>query len=300
MRRAFRALALAVLVAAFCAVVANALQVNVVNRINAIGLIDYSRRPAFKVGDFVRYRVQTSNAGAQTGEYVLTVLIAGEEEFWGEKCFWLETWSDEASGKKETVGSLMSYDIFADSLGDERIQLYRRKIINGIDENGNLGEELIRGTANLSSIRTAPNRPTGWESDTLGVDTVMTPLGVLHGRHVEIRTGKQATRSEADSTVYMENRETRSRWLTAEVPITRTAREDSRSTSGRRAWKLGYSRESGPMIVKETSLVSARVIETGHGLASRLLPASRSTSFAQQAAARRAAPARKGATAGRR
>ena len=63
MRRAFRALALAVLVAASCAAIANAIQVTVVNRINAIGLVDYSQRPTFKVGDFVRYRVNAGGGG---------------------------------------------------------------------------------------------------------------------------------------------------------------------------------------------------------------------------------------------
>jgi hypothetical protein len=300
MRRAFRALALAVFVAASCAAVANAIPVKIVNRINAIGLVDYTHRPSFKVGDFVRYRVNTTTDGAESSAYLLTVLIAGEEEFWGEKCFWLETWTDDVDGRKESVASLMSYDVFRDSLADERIQLYRRKLINGIDENGLPAEELIRGTANLGSIRSAPNRPTGYDVDTVGVDTVQTPLGLIHARHVDIMTGKQATRTEGDSTVYLENRETRSRWLAPEVAITRVAREDTRTTSGRRAWKLGYSRESGPMIVKETSVVSARVVEAGHGLKARLVPPARATSFEQQAAARRAAPARKGATAARR
>lgn len=284
MRRAFRALALAVLVAASCAGVANAIQVKTVNRINAIGLVDYSRRPTFKVGDFVRYRV-ASGTGADASSYVLTLLIAGEEEFWGEKCFWLETWSDDEAGKMDAASSLMSYDIFNDSLADERTQLYRRKIINGFGENGQPAEELTRGTANLSSMRSAPLRPAGQIRDTLGVDTLQTPAGLFHGRRINIESGKSTTRSEGDSTIYIENREHRSRWFTTDAPITHVAREDSRTTSGRRAWKLGYSRESGPLVVKETSFVSARIIEVGHGLLARMLPPERSTSFAQQAAA---------------
>ena len=287
MRRAFCALALVALVTASCAAIASAIQIKYANRIDAIGLVDYSRPPKFKVGDYVRYRVTNNTAGADRSTYILTLLIAGEENFWGEKGFWLETWTDEP-GKIESVASLMSYDIFNDSLADERIQIYRRKISNGIDEHGNLAEELTRGNSNLNSVRTAPARPSGWQADTMGVDTVLTPLGLLRGRRVNITTGKQLTRSEGDSTIYLESRDTRSRWIAGEIPITHLAREDSRSSSGRRAWRIGFSSESAPMLVKEDGSLTARVIETGHGLKPRLIPPDRARSVEQQAMAAKA------------
>ena len=103
MRHAFRGLALAVLVTAACAAIASAIQITYVNRINAIGIIDYSKAPTFKVGDYVRYKVTNGVIGATKSDYELTVLIAGEEEFWGEKCFWVETWTDESNGTSETA-----------------------------------------------------------------------------------------------------------------------------------------------------------------------------------------------------
>ena len=58
---------------------------------NAIGLIDYSTKPTFKPGDWVRYHVVGSNNEGDRDDYYVTVLIAGEEKFWGEDCFWIET-----------------------------------------------------------------------------------------------------------------------------------------------------------------------------------------------------------------
>ncbi len=293
MRRAFRALALALPVAACCATAASAAEVTVVNRVNAIGLVDYRHKPDFKVGDYVRYRVVSgSDVGNQRSEYLLTVLIAGEEEFWGEKCFWVETWTDDADGKKSVVASLMSYDIFNDSLPEDRLQFFRRKVMSGFDENGRPIEELMRSSANLGSMRATPGRTFGSKIDTLAVDTVLTPVGTFRGRHVEILSGKSATRNDGDSTVYLENLEHQSRWVSPEVPITHISREDSRNTMGRQAWKIGYSRDSGPMVIRETAYSAARVIEIGHGLMSRILPKERATSFAQQAAARRGAAAK--------
>jgi len=286
MRRAFRMAAIALVAITACSASIAPTKVTIVNRINAIGLVDYTRHPTFKVGDYVRYRVHVGGGNNTVTDYLMTILVAGEEEFWGEKCFWLETWTDDIDGRKQTVSSLMSYDIFNDSLADERFQLYRRKLIGGIDENGAPAEEIVRGSANLSSVRSAPTRPFGYKADTLAVDTVLTPLGAFHSRHVEILSGKTATRTEADSTIYLENRETRSRWLDASVPITHVSREDSHQTDGRQAWKLGYSRESGPMIVHDQGFSSARIVEIGHHLKSRLLPSARSTSFAEQAAAK--------------
>jgi len=69
-------------------------------------------------------------------QYTVTVLIAGEEEWWGEKCFWLETWTDHGGKFPDRTASLISYAIFDDSLADERLQMYRRKLISGVEEGG--------------------------------------------------------------------------------------------------------------------------------------------------------------------
>jgi hypothetical protein len=298
MRRAFVAIALALLVLAPGAALASPVQVHYANRIDAIGLVDYRHSAHFKVGDYVRYRVVNHAPGVQFVDYTLTLLIAGEEEFWGEKCFWLETWSDENGGRTDAMGSLVSYDIFRDSLADERIQLYRRKMISGLDEDGNLVEELTRGNANLSATRTPPVRAAGFRADTLGVDSVLTPVGALQARHVKIYSGKEATETRGDSTIVTRNEEHRERWLSSEVPITHDAREITRSTTSRRAWKIGYSSDAAPAMERETGTLEARVIEFGHHMKPRMLPPDRATSFEQQAAshtARRPAGAKAGA-----
>lgn len=284
MRRALRAAGLTALLVALPALLSAAPAVNIVNRINAIGLVDYNGRPTFKVGDYARYVVTNTGPGIDKPAYTLTVLIAGEEEFWGEKCFWVETWIDDPTGARESNASLMSYSIFADSLADERIQLYRRKTISGFEENGLPMEELTRGAANLSTLRSSPVRPFGYVADTLGADTVHVDAQVLDCRRVRLEQGKSLTQTVGDSTVYVENRESRVRWSSRSVPITHMAREETRDTQGRRAWKVGYSNDALPMNVKETSFTVARVVGFGHGLVSRLLPKERATSFAQQAA----------------
>ena len=289
MRRALPALVLAALITAFYAAPASAIPVKVVNRINAIGLIDYSARPTFKVGDYARYKVVNGGGGADPKEYVLTILIAGEEEFWGERCFWVETWNDDPGGRGEAAGSLISYAIFDDSLANERVQLYRRKLVAGAEETGEPAEELTRGTSNLNSLRSAPIRPMGYKSDTLGADTVQTPMGLLQARKVQVEQGKSLTQTQTDSTVYQETREKHLRWLTNEVPLTHVAREDAYNTEGRRAWKLGYSSEASPLLTRETGYTFSRLIEYGHDGVSRLLPPERRMSIEQARARAKAA-----------
>src|SRR5439155_10237578 len=85
---------------------------------NAVGLIDYSSKPAFKPGDWVRYHVVGANNQGDTDDYYVTILIAGEERFWGEDCFWVETRTLAAgSTAPVVVATLMSYSAFDDSLG---------------------------------------------------------------------------------------------------------------------------------------------------------------------------------------
>ena len=78
-----------------------------VELVNGIGLIDYSQKPHFKVGDWVRYHVTGSSETGMHDDYEVTVLIGGEERFWGEDCFWVETWTEPASGGSRAVATLM-------------------------------------------------------------------------------------------------------------------------------------------------------------------------------------------------
>jgi hypothetical protein len=286
MRRASWALAAFLLPAVASIALAIPVSVKRATLIDAIALVDYSKPPRFKVGDYVRYHVTNTAVGVDVKDYTLTLLIAGEEEFWGEKCFWLETWTDESGGGHQAAASLMSYDIFSDSLAEDRVQLYRRKVISGQDEDGHIQEDLTRGNANLSVTRNAPGRAGNYISDTLAVDSIQTPIGTLQSRHVHVFSGKRLTQNEGDSTLVTERRQERDRWLSDVVPITHMSFEKTETTSRRRSWRIGYSGDAAPERILDDGLLVGRVIETGHGLKPRLLPLDRATSFAQQAAKR--------------
>lgn len=285
MRRAFLVLPL-LLLSAVIAGIAHALpKITIVNRINAIGLVDYHHGAHFKVGDWVRYHVENRGLTSGRSDYDLTLLIAGEEEFWGEKCFWLETWSRDEGGREEAAASLVSYDIFNDSLADERIQIYRRKVISGVDDDNQPIEEITRSNSNLNQIRSGPVRPTGYTVDSLGTDTLSTPLGEFKARRVDIKTAKQLTRTEGDSTVVLETHNDRSRWMVPAIPITSVGREDIRDTRSRKAWKIGYASDAKPPALTDNGTGSARIVAIGHGgLVPKLLPADRAVPFAKPAA----------------
>ncbi len=278
MRRASLVILLAALTAAFCATTARS-ATKVVNRINAIGLVDYSRPPTFKVGDFVRYSVTGKAMLGAEDAYVVTLLVAGEEEWWGEKCFWLETRTNYGRKVPDVTASLISYDIFTDSLADERLQLYRRKLITGVEEGGKPAEDLTHPSDNLRTMRAPPKRPAGTDIDTLPPDTVLTPAGNFAVLRIGLHKGRATTEMHGDSTIYSESRENRLRYVTTEVPITHCAREDIDNSLARRTWGIGHSSEGSPLLVREHNSGTSRLIEIGHGMHSLLLPPERQRSF---------------------
>src|SRR5213594_1988671 len=72
-------------------------------RMNAIGLIDFGGRPTFQVGVFAKYHMSALSAHGVVDDYTLTVMIAGEEEWWGEECFWIETWTKPRDAGEQMV-----------------------------------------------------------------------------------------------------------------------------------------------------------------------------------------------------
>lgn len=280
MRRAIRVIVLAAVALAIAAVSAFS-DPQVVDRINGIGIVDYAHAPTFKVGDWVRYRMTGSSAMGMTDDYELTILIAGEEEWWGEDCFWVETWTDAKGRPPQTSATLMSYAIFADTAAIQRMQSYQRKSFTGVSATGELIEEITRPAASALKTRTAYQRPLMWDVDTLEADTVQTPAGLFHARKVSIKQGTSVTSNMPDSTLYTEVRENRMSWYTPEIPITHIAREDVENTIARRAWLLGRSAEGAPLRLKERGTGTARLVGYGHGMASRVLPPERQKSLAQ-------------------
>lgn len=292
MRRATRIFVVAVCLLAL--VVASALSgQQVVERVNGIGLIDYGHAPTFKVGDWVRYHMTGQSAMGMTDDYELTVLIAAEEIWWGEECFWVETWTDAKGRVPQAAATLMSYAIFSDSGAIQRMQNYQRKSFGGVRSDGSFDEQLVIPASSSFQSRTPFQRPIMWDVDTLEADTVQSPSGLLACRKVSIRQGTGVTSNMPDSTLYTEVRENRLSWFTLDVPITHIAKEEVEHTIARRSWFIGRSAEGSPLVIKERGIGTARLIAYGHGMTSRLLPAERTKSLAQwraEEAKRTAAP----------
>ena len=258
--------------------------------LNGIGIVDYTRKPTFKVGDWVRYRMSGKSEMGLTDNYDVTVLIAGEEDFWGDPGFWIETWTTAPGRPIDTQAALMSYEIFGDSMAYQRLQLYMRKSLSMLNEDGSPKIDVNKPAAGILKARREVMNPVRWSRDSLGVDTVQTPKGLYQAHKVLFRQGTGTTQTVGDSTIYTELREDRTSWYVDEIPITHLGREDIETSAGRKTWMLGRSGESRTLNVMDRGRGSARLIDFGHGgLEPKLLPPYLRHTIAEQAAAERAA-----------
>lgn len=249
-----------------------------------VSMVDYLHPPDFKKGSWIRYRVQGGSASGQSQNFHTTLLIAGEERFWGDDGFWLETWTEVAPGVNASSAALMSYATFQDSFPYARIQHYMRKTaMPGGDDGRPLSEEVMRRSITAARVRKWLSSEDPWKTDTLGPDTVATPFGTFPVIKVRLQRGTGKTEDSRDSTVYTESRETRIEYRTLGVPITHIAREDIEYVAQRRAWRVGASQEGAPFQLIERSWLSSRIVEKGEsGLASMVLPPSRQKSLREQ------------------
>jgi hypothetical protein len=290
MRRARIVITLVTLALALCASGASGVSRNL-NETNGIGLLDYSMKPTFKVGDYASYLVTaTDPEGRGLERSVTTVLIAGQEVWWGERCFYVEAWVGDGKVQRSVSTTLMSYSVFEDSLPEENVQTYMRKMISSSDE-GEPGEMLVSpGSPELTS-RPAPSSPHIVRRDTLGADTVHTVDGTLRALKVLTHQAWSRTSTRGDSTIYEEIREDRTQWICGEIPLTRCALEETRTARTRRAWLIGHSGEAAREQVVVSGITTARILGYGHGLKSLALPADRVHSFDDPPAGKRTAPA---------
>jgi hypothetical protein len=256
---------------------------------NGIGLIDYRHKPDFKVGDWVRYHMKSHSELGATDDYELTVMIAGEEDFYGDPGFWVETWVDMPNQPTQTRASLVSYEIFGDSVATQRLLLYTRKMITMLNDDGTAKMDINKPSAGALKARREIMNPVRFSLDTLGVDTVMTPKGSFKALKVLMKQGTGATQAVGDSSVYSEVRENRTSWYTQDVPITHLAREDIESIDARKSWLIGRSGDATTLAIRDRGLGSARMIDYGHGATAHLLPERLRHSIAEQAAAERGA-----------
>jgi len=287
-----------VFVAALLACLPSAAHAQGAPLMNGIGLVDYSKKPTFKVGDWARYRMSGSSEMGMSDDYELTLLVAGEEDFWGDPGFWLETWVDAAGQPPRAQASLVSYEIFSDSAAVQRLLLYTRKMIMMLNEDGSPKIDINKPAASTLRQRHDVMNPVSWSREVLGRDTVTTPKGTFPVTKVLMRQGKGVTQAAGDSTMYTELREDRTSYYSDLVPITRLVHEDIETSSTRKTWLIGRSGDAAHANVRDRGTGGATLLDYGHGgLEPRLVPKALRRSLAAQRAAA-ATPSRN--TAGKR
>jgi hypothetical protein len=267
--------------------------------IDAIAMIDYKRSPQFKVGDWVRYRTRGESAQGFKTDYTVTVLIAGEEFWWGEKCFWVETQTAAAPGQPPLIAaSLLSYDVFKDPKANLRFRRYVRKYVDGVDGSGRPDVKLFLRAPSELTTRGFEEKDTGRQIDTVGVGTVQAPKGTFEALRVNHRNREFETNQEGDSTIYFELLESHAYWFSNKVPITSLVRMDQENTQRRRAWMIGES-ENAPLRIVEHTLGGSELIDFGSGMKALAVPERLQHPLSEQRpAGAKKAPARR--PAGRR
>ncbi len=256
---------------------------------DAIGEVDYAHgRSVLQVGSWARYHVVARRDGVVTDDYTATVMIAGEEEWWGEECFWVETTTQWPKGATTSAATLMSMSIFEDSLPLKNILLYQRKRIAELDENGQPLQQTMRRGRGAIKTRTPAKPGLTTLVDTLGVDTLQFARGALFCLKVRNEKGTTTTSQSADSSRYTETRDVRVSWQTPQVPVTGKAREEIEFSNSSRTWLTGHSQASSPLrLIDRTSTVMELGDYGTGGVEATLVP----KEFRRSLAAQRAAPA---------
>jgi hypothetical protein len=261
--------------------------------IDAIGTLDYLHGPeSIKVGSWVKYHITAKSELGVTDDYTVTLLIAGEEHWWGEDCFWVETWAQTASGTLSPAATLMSYAIFDDSLAVPHTQLYQRKTIGGTQDDGSPLEQLFRRGNLAVKSRSPVGKGLTRKADSLGTEVLKTAKGDFFCSKVRTEQALGISAQSADSSEYTETREVHLIYWTPQIPITHTAREEIELSHSRRAWLTGRSQDSGPLRLLDRSQGVIELVDFGtSGLTALMVPEERRHSLAEQRAAQAKAAA---------
>ena len=208
-------------------------------KMSGLAYLDYRSHPRFKVGDWVKYHFSSKSDGGQTEDYDMTMLISGEETFWGDDCFWIETWSGGRTLPPQANAMLISYSIFGDSAWLQHLQVYQRKSAS-INESGELFQELTRRV--LGGKATGEDRPSLTVlTDTLGTDTVRVASGLYRCVKVQRKAGIGSVNEKGDSTLRIENWDQRELYLSPKIPMTSLVREVDERWITHKTWKVGKS-----------------------------------------------------------
>jgi len=268
--------------------------------VDAIGMLNYRHHGRLRVGDWVRYRVHGNSERGLATDYTVTLVIAGEERWWGEDCFWVETQLSYFGQEPMYAASLLSYAVFNDSLPAVRFPRYIRKYIDALDSQGKAAQQVYRRAPYELTQRGWSEYQGPVKRDTLGMEKVTVPKGTFEALHEDRHYRTFVTEHRPDSSVYFEKTKDHSYWTSDAIPITGLVRVDQVDTQRSRVWKAGEF-ETSPLNVLEQAKGSTELIDFGTGMKANLVP-----EFLQHAlpdkreAEKRPAGARKPATTGAR
>ena len=261
--------------------------------VDAVAMLDFKRGPHFKVGDWVRYRTKGESQQGYRTDYTVTVLIAGEELWWGEECFWVETQTSYSGQTPELTASLMSYAVFQDTMPSVRFGRYIRKFFEGLDDQGNMVQQPFQRSPAEMTTRDYAEPDPPRKVDTLGVGPVEVPMGKFDALRVNTLTRETTTQQDGDSTVYFERTEERVSWRSDRIPLTSMVREDLVETQRRRAWVAGES-ENAPLRIVEQATGGTQLVDFGSGMKALVVPERLQHPLSEQKSTRaRPAPARR-------
>jgi hypothetical protein len=243
--------------------------------IDGAGMVNYMQHPTFTVGSWVKYHTVSNSERGFKDDYTVTVLIAGEELWWGEPCFWVETRTEKAGEKRENyTASLVSYAAFGDTMTDDHILWFIRKTTNGLKLDRTPDIALYTRGKNEIQLRRA-----SWEKDdnpaiidSLGHETVTVPSGTFETSKVRKRYGHAETAEQGDSTIYYRRVLDRTFYLSPKVPFTNIAKVVVEDVQEGKTWLAGKF-DKGALNVLEKGIGTTELVEYGtSGLTPALVP----------------------------
>jgi len=241
--------------------------------IDAVGLIDFSGRPNFHVGSWVKYRTVGKSLLGHSDDYTTTLLIAGEEVAWGEPCVWLETWVDRGA-RSSVTASLVSYAAFGDTMTNNHLGWFLREGINGLTPSGQPDLTLTTRQENELKLRKVnwDAEPSQAHLDTLGSESVTVPVGTFKALKVLRSRGQGGTTEQADSTIYYEEKVFETYYRNHEIPITGLIKIDIDDVQRGKSWAVGhFTRDS--LHILERAQGSTTLVAMGRGdLLPKLVP----------------------------
>ena len=238
-------------------------------RVNGVGLIDYKRKMTFKVGDWVRYKIEVANSNGMEAVNYQEVRIAGEETFRGEPCFWVETWFGPDSLRAAYDLTLMSKDAFKDPQADLRYSIYIRLMMLDQDDQGRPEMTEVRRANNATDLPDLS--PYQGKVDTLGMEKIQTAKGAIDSRLITLERKLRNPRDTPDSTINKISHIVRKTWMSPRIPITSLVAEDETEDWLIQAYKVGEVSTNAPEVPFSSENRKITVVDWGTGAKSALL-----------------------------